>query len=133
MLNLSTVDHRSNAETGVSFEIIDRDTKKKTGAVITVLGSDSSQWMSIYDEIQSTYTIAETGQVVKKSWSERNSDSAKMLAAVTIGWTGLAIGEGGKEFAFSYDNAVKMYEQYSFIANQAHAAIHNRELFLVSA
>ena len=130
MLDLNTVDYRAMAEAGKEIEIIDSGTKKGTGAFITILGADSCQWQSVNDEIHSTYELS-GGSVKQKHWKEKNKDSAKILASVTTSWRGLC--DGDNELDFTYENALKLYEQYPFIANQVYSAINDRNLFLVSA
>ena len=63
--------------------------------------------------------------------TDHEADGAKILALITLGWTGLKFGD--EEIKYSEEEAVKLYARFGWISDQVFSAVNDRKLFLVNA
>ena len=107
-MDLSTIDNHPS-EKGVSLIIKDTE-GNDTDIKITVIGMKSNKAQKLF--------------LANKS---EDSD-LKLSALLTIGWENILL--NGKEIKYSHDEAIKLYENYPFIATQVSQFILNEQNFL---
>ena len=107
-MDLNTIDN-SPAEKGVSLIIKDTE-GNDTDIKITVIGMKSNKAQKLF--------------LANKS---EDSD-LKLSALLTIDWENILL--NGKEIKYSHDEAIKLYENYPFIATQVAEFILNEQNFL---
>tara|TARA_R100000541_G_scaffold30953_4_gene39907 strand:- start:7298 stop:7681 length:384 start_codon:yes stop_codon:yes gene_type:complete len=124
MFDLAQLDSRAFAEEGVEVDILHRETGEKTGIKIRVQGADSMAYKN---------AMLDSARNAKKDQTAEDACmiGAKIVAKITLGWSGLAA--DGEEIEFSYDNAVDMYYRFDWVANQVLAAVNDSSRFLVNA
>lgn len=96
--------------------------KRKKPLRLKLQGPDSNVWVSF---------IRKASRAGAKSESIEDTDlhDAKLLAKMTLGWENIPDNEG-KELAFSYEAAVKLYRDYKDLRVQALKHIGNQEAFI---
>lgn len=120
---------------------------EKTGAKLILLHMDSMQFQRKSREIRALYmpkleklkikgsgvdaNVEMDGKLAAEMAQIQEESSAKLLAVVTVGWKGLKF--GGKEYEFSADNAIKLYNEYPWIKDQVDQFIADRKNFFKSS
>ena len=124
MFDLAQLDAKAFAAEGVDVDILHRETGEKTGIKIRVQGADSMAYKN---------AMLDSARNAKKDQTAEDACmiGAKIVAKITLGWSGLAA--DGEEIEFSYDNAVDMYYRFDWVANQILAAVNDSSRFLVNA
>lgn len=67
----------------------------------------------------------------KRTIEELEESTVKLLARVTVGWSGLK--EDGEELEFSIANAERLYTDYPWIKEQVDEFVQERSNFLTNA
>ena len=124
MFDLSQLDSKAFAEKGVEVDILHRETGEETGIKIRVQGADS---MAYKNAMLSSARNANKDATAEDACMI----GAKIVASITLGWSGLAV--DGKEIEFNQDTAVDMYYRFDWVANQVLAAVNDSKRFLVNA
>lgn len=110
------------AEVGYEFELLIPEVKEKTGAFITVRGTQSPKVKSYarkkFAEFQQKEQVAKRkGKEVEPINLDEAEDMAIEAALVrTISWRGFE--EDGKELPFSEENAKRIFREHSWIREQ---------------
>lgn len=99
---------------------------KLEGMKIMLAGSDSKAFRAKQKEINSARI---TRMMKRKSSSLQNSDDdeCELLAACTLGWSGIVA--GGEELAFSNAAAKNLYMEHNWIREQVDEFVGNRANF----
>ena len=126
--DLSSLDVVKSSNEGAEFELVHPVTGKGLGIFISVLGNDSDTYRHAV-EVRAQRTLRKSKKQRQQiSLEEAENQAIEILAACTIGWTGLV--ENGKEIPFSESNARALYKKYPWMKDQVDAAIGDRALFL---
>lgn len=138
-IDLADLDTVAACDQGADIQILHPVTRAPTGAVITVLGSDSAVFKNKVreDANRRRRILAAQNSRGKKeevrTIEEDEKDNIALLAACTFGWThdgkpSLLL--GGKDVAFSKEAAIEVYTKYPFIFEQVREAITELENFM---
>ena len=131
-MDLDTLDTRSRANAGIDVILKHPETGEPLDIVITVLGRDSDAYADkvLEQERALMQRVSKKGRSVMPSPEQIRDDANALLAAVTVGWSGVVM--GGEAIAFSPAAAENLYRQrhLSWIREQVDEAVHNRALFL---
>lgn len=106
-------------EAGSDIVITDPRTGKDTDFVITVMGVDSKAFRKANG--------AAMRKVLMQKDIDTDSETAEVLASITLGWKGLT--DNGEEVEFSKDKAIALYTNAPYIADQVNVFIGNRKNF----
>lgn len=128
MLDLSKNDPAALAEVGYTFKLELPD-GTVTDAEITVRGANSAKVKNFARKLYQEFKVKE--QQAKRRGKEPEDlslEEAEDLAAETasvrvVGWKGIA--EGGKEIAYSNEEAIRVLKAYPFIREQVMEASDN--------
>lgn len=125
----------TKANSGAEMQLIDPSTDEPIpGWTITLLGIDSDVYQDIQRRKQQTYLdrAAKGKKAGNLDAKKLASDSLEELVACTVGWTGLSL-DGEEPLEFSADNARMVYEQWSWIKEQAQAFVNDRANFFAKS
>jgi len=120
--NLQTV---SDHEEGAECNILSPVDGMPTDVYIKIKGADSKAWRKAKKEQMTK--IIEARQADKMGQLDYEGMDADALAGVTLSWRGIT--KDGKPFAFSRDNALKLYQESPAVASQLLGFIEQRENF----
>ena len=125
-MKLSEFDTKTLSNKGVDVELKSLRDNSKTGAFITVLGTDSDAFKDIQIERAREALDRETRGLPQLTAEERDEQGIKTLARCTVGWNGIdGLGE------FSQAAAIELYRNYPAIREQVNVAIADRRNFLL--
>jgi hypothetical protein len=101
-----------------------QDDEAKTPVSIRLAGVESPRWTKAADALANK---------IGANKEDRNlqtvrSDRAHLLAAVTIGWSGIVV--DGAPVEFSFEAAKKLYIRFKWIMEQADRFVGDRKVFL---
>jgi len=122
--NLDALESAPKAEAGRPLELLNPDTGEKLGITITLRGSESSTYRSTF---RAQVDRRMNNRQTKTTMATMESDAIDLLAACTVGWSGILI--GNQEFPFSHDNAVALYTRFAWIKRQADAFVSEEANF----
>lgn len=106
-----------------------RDAKGElSGAVITLHGMNSNVYRNVMLRAARRRMSAADGGKLDNAKIE---DEAQDLADMTVGWSGFE--DGGKEFPFTRENAVKLYTMSLDVRSQLNNFQHKPSNFLPKA
>ena len=123
MTDLLTLDLKGFAEQGVSIQLKHPVTGKKLESFITIQGADSAEYKNAMIAVSKASSLSDK--------TDHEADGAKILALITLGWTGLKF--GAEEVKYSEEEAIKLYARFGWISDQVFSAVNDRKLFLVNA
>ena len=126
--DLAKLDTAKVAEEGAELRVAHPTTGEDLGIKITLIGTDSKTFRDI-SKSRATASLKKKTREIDLDQNE--SDAVELLAKCTKSWSGIT--ENGKEVAFSYDNAVKLYTKYLWLREQIDRFMADRSNFLPSA
>ena len=126
--DLAKLDTAKVAEEGAELRVAHPTTGEDLGITITLIGTDSKTFRDI-SKSRATASLKKKTREIDLDQNE--SDAVELLAKCTKGWSGIT--ENGKEVAFSYDNAVRIYTKYLWLREQIDRFMADRSNFLPSA
>ena len=114
-----------------SVEILNPQTKRPTGATITLAGPDHPKARSIALTAQRRVRkqLEKTGRLTLDDPEVEEDSRLEELVARTIGWTGIA-DDGGKEMPCTAENARKLYAGVTWLRLQLMEAMNDRGNFI---
>ena len=127
--SISRFDTKTKANAGIEVELLDEATGAKSGAFVTVLGTDSDVFRNAAAE-QGRARQERARLSPGKAFTPREQDleAAELLAACTTGWRGLE--DEGVEIPFTKERAQKYYADLPTLREQVSQAVGSRTLFL---
>lgn len=130
-MDLNRFDTKTKANAGIEFALNDLRTGKPTDAKFRIVGSDSEHFQRLKAERSRKVAkrLQETGAEALTP-EEMDEMACEMLAACTLGWSGL--NHDGKPVPFSTEKAKEVYSQYPAIRDQINLAIADRANFLLA-
>lgn len=130
-VNLKRFDTKTKANAGTEMELVFIGSGEKSGAFITVLGTDSDEWRLIKDERARLISDrAMAGDMTDLTADEKDGLICDALARCTKGWRGLETDAGPIEF--SQVAAKKLYLDMPAIREQVNAFVGKRENFTLA-
>jgi hypothetical protein len=128
-MDLAALDTRKGAEQGYELQLTHPQTGEVLPGKLQLLGADSAAWQEKQAElVQRRVNRLSRTKKNTATMAELDADSVELLAAVTQGWSGLAI--GGADYAYNAENVVKLYRDFPWIREQAYEAVNDRGNFL---
>lgn len=128
-MDLKNYNLSKSADAGADLVIEDPITGEELDVTITLLGSDSAAYRNKAREMQrDRISKMAKGRNKKLDLSVSEKEECELLAACTVGWDGIEL--DGVEVAFSYDEAVKLYLDFTWIKEQVDSFIGDRANFL---
>jgi len=120
--DLSTLDTGPLSEEGRPLEVMDPETGEPLGITIILRGAESDTYKRAFRAQVNKRMNARQG---KTTIEQLEAEAIDLLAACTVGWTGIDL--DGQEFPFSRSNAVTLYGRFgwlkklvdSFVSNEA--------------
>lgn len=132
MVDLSTLDTVAGANNGFDVVIYHPGTLANLGITISVLGKDSDEFQKVSRKHQKKRLdrLSKGGfrGMAGLSAEESERDGLELLAACTMGWTGVVL--DGKDVPFSTENAIDIYTRFPWIREQVDIAMGDRSNFL---
>jgi hypothetical protein len=120
-MELSTLNTSIAANDGVEIELKHPSHGGGLGAYITVLGQDSNVYRrKLMERIERARKRSDVGSI----WDE----SLELAVELTTAWRGIEL--DGISLVFNYENARKLYTDYSWIREQVTEAVQDRGNFL---
>lgn len=134
MTDLTQFDVKKAASTGSDMELLnpieDEVMVQENGAPVTIrlLGADSAEFRNKQRE-QSNKRITQMARSRKRTLdvSLSEEDECDLLAACTVGWSGIIVDD--KEVEFSKENAYDLYMRFPWIREQVNAYMGDRSNF----
>lgn len=129
MLDIQSIKTADSAE----ITLLHPATGEPLGASITIAGPEHPSRKRIIFALQRKIR-AQAGKSSRRPGYDPEAEaeeSIEHLAAMTLGWKGIA--DGGKEIIFSVDAAIKLYTDVAWIAEQVNTALIDRENFIVDS
>ncbi len=113
----------------VPLTLLHPSTGEKTDIVLQVISPDSPEFkrLSLEEARKGLSKKAEAGEIVEKMIRR----SSEMAATVITGWEGIKL--KGKVYKYSRANAIKLLDDFPWIATQLDAFLKNRENFFVGS
>ncbi len=108
----------------VTGELLDHEGKK---FIITLAGTDSAAYRNKQRELQSKRIAKMSRKRNNKDFILSDEDTSALLAAATIGWSGIMV--GGEEIEFSTAAAKKLYLERNWIREQVDVFVGDRANF----
>lgn len=129
-MKLSSFDTKTASNAGVELQLSDIKTGKPAGVFITLLGSDSDEFLKAKDD-RSRFMADRLASGVKEELTreERDELACDLLARCTTGWRNLD-GEDGTPLPFSKAEAKRVYLTYPAIREQVNVFIADRSNFV---
>jgi|WetSurMetagenome_2_1015567.scaffolds.fasta_scaffold29245_3 hypothetical protein len=128
-MDLKQLDTKTASNEGRECVIKHPDTGLDTDIKINLAGIDSDLFQEMNDDLK-----REIREKLKRNKEfeltpdeERDRDY-KRMARATLGWSGIQ--EDGKDLAFSYDNALRVYRDFPIIFRQVLAFVGGEGNFL---
>lgn len=129
-MDLLELDLTKSADAGATLEIrhpISDEVltdKKGNPVTVTLLGSESSAFMN---EMKARARKQMGKKVKQPSIEDTIRDSAEVLAACTVSWSGMT--EGGEDLPCDKATATRLYIKYTWLRQQVDEFIADRENF----
>ena len=136
-MDLSSLDTVSASAEGASLELrnpvsdaVLRDEKSGEPVTITLVGTDSRDYMKITHDIQNRRLGKRLGKGgrLKTTAEEIDADALELLVASTKSWQHIIV--DGAELSFSAANARMLYTRFPWIKEQVDEFIADRSNFL---
>ena len=128
-MDLTALDTKPMAEQGQELTIKHPVTDEPLDIVIKLLGKDSKKYQ------QAQHTIQNQGfkkKVESDKFSQQLEEGAiKRLAACTVSWVNVEI--NGEPVVCNEENAIMVYSEYRWIADQVSIFVEDRANFLPRA
>lgn len=137
-MDLSNLDLTVLADKGFQVQLLHPgfltplENDKGEPMIITVIGSDSTTWEAEIDAITAKNLMDSKRKgalAAQKAAIEAVKDLKKrgveLMAKSTVGWSNLQL--DGKDFPFSYNNAITLYTKHKWVKEQIDAEVGNRE------
>jgi len=134
-MDLNDINLEEKSNNGASLELehpVTGEPLLHDGEPMTILlaGTDSAAYRNKQREIQNRRLMrASKGR--KPDFSGLDSEALELLAACTLGWSGLIL--GGEALEFSESEARKLYEAHGWIKEQVDVFVGERANFFTSA
>lgn len=133
-VDLAAMDTVKGSNEGFEVRIYHPGTNEDLDISITVLGKDSDAFQKV-SRSQNKKRMAKLQKggfrgSASVPVEEIEQDNIDLLAACTIGWSGVII--EGKEIPFTVDNAAMVYGRFPWIKEQVDTAIGDRANFIKS-
>jgi hypothetical protein len=130
-VDLDALDVRTGANAGFWLTLRDPVTNKPLPAKLHLLGMDSDKYKAKGHELQRRRQQELAADDKTRLTPEQiEARTGELLAAVTVGWSGLRR-KGGGEFEYTGEaRARELYQGWPWIYEQAHAAVLDRGNFL---
>ena len=126
-MELSTFDTVTLSEAGVDIPLKDIKTGRPTEVTFRVHGMDSEAFQQAKTEMARGIADAmESGATLTAA--RRTELASEMLAACTLGWSGVTV--GGVELPFSTAAARDVYMRFPAVREQINQAIGDRANFV---
>lgn len=129
-MDLATLDVTSAANAGATLTLRHPVTGDDLPMTITLAGKDSATWK----EAERKYAdkrlaqMQRNGKMGNITTAEVEKRGLKLLAAVTLDWTGIELDE--KPVACTKENAEHIYAKFAWIAEQVDEFVGDRSNFL---
>ena len=136
-MDLSSLDTVSASAEGACLELrnpvndaVLRDEKSGEPVTITLVGTDSKDYMKITHEIQNRRLGKRLGKGgrMKTTAEEIEADALELLVASTKSWKHIVV--DGAELSFSQANARMLFQRFPWIKEQVDEFIADRSNFL---
>jgi hypothetical protein len=128
---MDLTEFKGKSDEGAELVVLHPGTGERLDVVIQLAGHDSEAWRRAQHELAaSVLKKQKTGDGIAEAFEQRESNTAKVLASVTLGWTGIE--EDGREVPFSKSNAVRLYKTYPWLREQVDRFVGNRANFFRS-
>lgn len=128
-MDLAALDTRKGAEQGFELQLTHPQSGVPLAGRITLLGQDSQAWEDKLRELlKARVARLQRNRKNVASVEELEADAVEQLVAVTQGWSGLSF--AGEAYAYTAENARKLYTGYPWIREQAYEAVNDRGNFL---
>ena len=125
MFDFSKLDLSASAEQGATLQVRHPVSGiELEGVTIKVVGTDSKRFRDILKN-KAREQMNRKNKPIDLQKAEK--ESIEMLAACTLGWTGIS--EGGTELQFSTENAIMMYKKYLWLREQVDEFMNDRANF----
>lgn len=131
-MDLAKLDVTSAANAGATLTLRHPATGDDMETTITLAGRDSATWK----EAERKYAdrrlaqMQRNGKMGNITTAEVEERGLKLLAAVTLDWTGVEL--DGKPVACTKENAEHIYARFAWIAEQVDGFVGDRSNFLPS-
>lgn len=114
-----------------SIDILNPQTKRKTGATVTLAGPDHPKARSILLAAQRRVRrdLEKSGRITLDDPEAEEDARLEELVARTLAWTGMA-DDDGKEMPCTPDNARKLYAGVTWLRLQLMGAMNDRANFI---
>lgn len=125
-MDLNDINLTEAAEIGAELTLEHPVTGEPLDIVIHLAGTDSSAYRMKQKEINSK-RIMKMARGKKPEFNTTDAEACELLAACTLGWSGVVI--GGEEVEFSKDAAISLYREHNWIREQVDMFIGDRANF----
>lgn len=129
--DLSALDTAKAANAGFNVDLYHPANNADLGIKIRVLGKDSDEFRRVSNaQNKRRMDRMQRGgfRNTTPSPEELEQNGIELLAACTLGWTGVIV--DGQPLAFSRDNVKMLYGRFPWIKEQVDAAIGDRANFI---
>lgn len=129
--DLSELDTAKASNDGFDVSLYHPGTNADLGIKIRVLGKDSDEFRKVSNAQNKRRMDRMSRGGFRNptpSPEELEQNGIELLAACTVGWSGVVL--DGKSLAFSKDNAKALYSRFPWIKEQVDAAIGDRANFI---
>lgn len=123
-MDISQFDTSTLAESGVEYVVLNPMDDRQTDITMTLAGTDSSFYRNA---ISAQARKSSDRKREKIDLEEAEQNTCEILAACTLGWSGLL--EGGKELKYSKQNAIDLYKKHKWLRQQVDRFIGDRANF----
>jgi hypothetical protein len=128
-MDLSKFEGKSDE--GAELVVLHPGTGEPTNIVIKLAGHDSAAWRRAQHELAARVLKKQASKDgVAEAFAQREGNTAKLLASVTISWENLE--EHGESVPFSPANAERIYAAHAWLAEQVDRFVGNRANFFRS-
>lgn len=137
MFDLDVIDTKTRSEAGTTMAVKTLDgspllNSKGKPVEITVKGPDSSDYMRLV-RVQIKKRMARSGAPTEEQSAEDEADLINLLAACTLGWSGILDKETKEPVTFTADGCRQLYQNFPVIRDQVDSFIANRANFTLAS
>jgi len=135
MLDLTKLDTAAACDKGAKIYLRHPVTNEKLDLWIEVVGKDSKRFQEASHANQNArlrrdaVNVRRGKEMEVRTVQDIKNENYDLLAKCTLGWNLI---EGDSKIPFTHENAVRVYEKYSWIYNQIDEAIADLENFIVA-
>jgi hypothetical protein len=126
-MDLAQFDTSKTSEKGVELVIINPKTLEESEVKIRLAGIDSSYYRNQIKLRAEQQLSKGQKKATTIDMDKSELEGCKLLAACTLGWSGIE--ENGKAIEFTYENAVDLYMRYKFLQQQVDRFVGDRANF----